>query len=345
MKRKPYMPALTMILLLAFFAVPIHAMAVPDSSPDNDSYYSLIPRTAAGDVLFSDAEAAGGTSAGGAATVSKNGDDYVIDYNATSVVAAVLVPNDIYLSTATITNDTDKTFVLDPSEQPFWVFSYAHLTQTPQDTYVNYVAVMSRWLMFQLQITEPDGTVQTLCPYSTITDFENNNGYSFPDASSYNVFPPSSIEDDCFAKAPIPPSDTVVLAPGESMSVQWAYGMGWEASSETANMGTSFVFRLDFTMKHEEPEPTPSVTSEPTSSSTPSATPEPTPSVTPEPTSSATTSMTPGPTLSVTPGPTSSTPPSAVPKTGDDVNLTPWVLLMAGTAAVIIIIFVFKKRK
>jgi hypothetical protein len=299
------------------------ALASPSSSPDDDPLYYLIGRTAPGDVLLSDNTAPDGISGGGVAIVTKTENSYIVDYGITNVIATVPnsnpVPNDVYYSTAVIMNDTSEIWELDMS-QPFEALLWIYIIENKEpkyNTYEYYQQVMDEWMIFQFSVAGPDGDIQKICPYSTVTDFAGNGGYKFPDETNSHIYPPVSLDGDYYAKAPIPITEPVILEPGESMSVSWNFGVAWEADNGIMRMSMDFNFRLRFIQPLSNPTPTP--TPEPT----PTPTPEPTPTPTPEPHSKPT----PDPTPASTPAPWS------IPRTGDDSSLSYWILFMSAGAA------------
>ncbi|MDR2360666.1 MAG: S-layer homology domain-containing protein [Oscillospiraceae bacterium] len=260
---------LTAALLLAMCAE--IALSAPSSSPDNDQYY-FKTYTAPDPVLLSDGSESGTLSGGNNAIVTKDKDGYTVDYGVTNVMGqnkASPAPGTIYRSAAVITNDTDETWILD-KEAPFTALSWAYLTRSsPYDTYDYYKEVMDKWLIFKFEITAPNSNTQTLCNYSTITDFSGNDGYHFPDESNSHVFRPESLDGDYYAKAPIAVDDAVVLKPDESISVTWNFGMAWESDNGTQAMYMDFNFRVKFRKETSSTEPPPAPTQEPDPTASP----------------------------------------------------------------------------
>jgi hypothetical protein len=247
------------------------ALASPSSSPDDDPLYDFIPLPAPGDVLLSDGSISGGVSGDGAAVVTEDENGYTVDYGITNVMRGTApAPNDVYSSAAVITNDTGEILVTDTFEALSWIF-ITH--NAPYNTYNYYRQVMDEWLIFQFSVSDPEGTLREICPYSTVTDFADNAGYAFPDEANSHIYPPESLDGPYYAKTPIPISEPITLGPGESLRVSWNFGLAWEATYGTENMDTDFNFRLRFNRAASEPTPEP----------TPVPPPEPAPVPTPRP--------------------------------------------------------------
>ncbi|MDR3149237.1 MAG: S-layer homology domain-containing protein [Oscillospiraceae bacterium] len=203
--------------------------------------------------------------------MTKGDDSYTVVYGITNVMAkygAIPSPSNIYHSTAVIKNDTEEIWVLDePLEALLWFY----ITKSGYITYETYQTAMDKYLIFKFEITAPNEEVQTICNYSTVTDFKDSEGYRFPNEDNFHIYPPEFLDGDYYANAPIPVSTMVVLNPGESMSVSWKFGIAYESGNETQGAYMDFNFRLRFHPQATSPMPTPTPTPTPKPTPTPSA--------------------------------------------------------------------------
>ncbi|MDQ0361107.1 hypothetical protein [Breznakia pachnodae] len=239
-------PAIIVSLFLIFSLFGNNVMASVDQNdtPDNDPYYDMIsvPETSA--VLMGE----DGSSADGNAIVNHSNDGNVltVDYGISKALnGTVPIPNNVYNSTITITNDTSDAWELD-TYNSMQIYMWTYLNDSA--TYTDFQEVLDKWIMFKFLMVGPDGTTTTISPYATITDYSGSANYHFPSESESHVLIDdySSLNGGYYAKATVP-TQSIILNPGESMEIPWNLGLSWMADNSTQNMQMDFNIRLNFT--------------------------------------------------------------------------------------------------